>query len=226
MDDAAVDADAASRHRGRGDRQSLLPGERDDAVGRRADVPRPDPLHAHGDARHSGTAIRCAAAASGCQERAAPSQAPATLRAQRPFPAVDDAARTRGSAFPRSEEALHALQRQQPARPGDAREVRAGDRDHAGVAATRSAFVAVVVEYPLDQGLSGVPVGSLQEAQNRSDRVTPAGGSSRCGGRVERLPVPRHRPLRPRALSAVVLPALASTDASSVRGGHSRGAAG
>ena len=93
--------------------------------------------------------------------------------------------------FGRSEEGLRALQRQQPARPGDAREVRAGDRDHAGVAGTRSAFMEVVVEYPLDQGISGVPVGSLQEAQNRSDRIAPAGGSSRCGGRVERLPVPR-----------------------------------
>ena len=35
-----------------------------------------------------------------------------------------------------------------------------------------------------------------------------------------------YRPLRPRTLSAVVLPALAPTDASAVRGGHSRGAEG
>ena len=155
---------------------------------------------------------------------ATPSQAPATLRAS--GSGRDRRRKDRGSAFPGSEEGLHALQRQQPARPGDAREVRAGDRDHAGVAATRSAFVAVVVEYPLDQGISGVLVGSLQEAQDRSDRVAPAGGSSRCGGRVERLPIARLQPLRPRAVSTVVLPALASTDASSVRGGHSRGAAG
>ena len=52
-------------------RQSLSPGERDDAVGRGADVPRPDPLHAHGDARHSGAAVRCAAANRGGQERRA-----------------------------------------------------------------------------------------------------------------------------------------------------------
>src|SRR6188474_299528 len=98
--------------------------------------------------------------------------------------------------------------------------------DHAGVAATRSAFMAMVVEYPLAQRLSGVPVGSLQKAQNRSDRVTPAGGSSRCGSSVERVPGAPVQPLRPRAVSAVVLPALASPDAFSVRGGHSRSAAG
>ena len=66
--DAALHADAAARHRRRGDRQSLSPGERDDAVGRRADLPRPDPLHAHGDARHSGAAVRCASS-DGCEER-------------------------------------------------------------------------------------------------------------------------------------------------------------
>ena len=66
---AALHADAASRHRRRGDRQSLSPGERDDAVGRSADVPRPDTLDAHGAARHSGAAVRCAAANSCCQER-------------------------------------------------------------------------------------------------------------------------------------------------------------
>ena len=54
---------------GGGDRQSLSPGERDDAVGRSADVPRPDPLNAHGDARHSGAAVRCAAATTCCHER-------------------------------------------------------------------------------------------------------------------------------------------------------------
>ena len=79
VDDAALHADAASRHRGRGDRQSLSPGERDDAVGRGADVPRPDTLNAHGAARHSGAAVRCAAANSCAKSAAAaPSQAPAT----------------------------------------------------------------------------------------------------------------------------------------------------
>ena len=43
--DDALHADAAARHRGWRDRQSLSPGERDDAVGRSADVPRPDTLN-------------------------------------------------------------------------------------------------------------------------------------------------------------------------------------
>ena len=76
VDHAALHADAASRHRGRGDRQSLSPGERDDAVGRSADVPRPDTLNAHGAARHSGAAVRCAAAAGGCEERGAATPSP------------------------------------------------------------------------------------------------------------------------------------------------------
>ena len=63
----------------------------------------------------------------------------------------------------------------------------------------------VVVEYPLDQGISGVPVGSLQEAQDRSDRVAPAGGSRRCGGGVERLPVARLQTPPTRAVSTVVI---------------------
>ena len=47
---------------------------------------------------------------------------------------------TSGATAPSAgpEEALHALQRQQPRRPGDAREIRAGDRDHAAVAGLRS----------------------------------------------------------------------------------------
>jgi hypothetical protein len=60
-----------------------------------------------------------------------------------------------------------------------------------------SAFMDLVVEYPLDQGLPGVPVGSLQETQDGSHRVPPAGCSSRCRGRVERLPGPPLQPLRP-----------------------------
>ena len=47
--------------------------------------------------------------------------------------------------------------------------VLARDRDHAGAAATRSAFMAVVVEYSLAQRLSGVPVGLLDEAENGRD---------------------------------------------------------
>ena len=58
VDDAALHADAASRRRRRGDRESLPPGERDDPVGRGADVPRPDALHAHRDARHPRAAVR------------------------------------------------------------------------------------------------------------------------------------------------------------------------
>ena len=58
VDDAALHADAASRRRRRGDRESLPPGERDDPVGGGADVPRPDALHAHRDARHPRVAVR------------------------------------------------------------------------------------------------------------------------------------------------------------------------
>jgi N-acetylneuraminic acid mutarotase len=76
-------------------------------------------------------------------------------------------------------------------------EVRAGDRDHAGVAGIRSPFMDLVVEYPLDQGVPSVPVGSLQETQDGTDRVPPAGCSSLCRGRVERLPGPPLQPLRP-----------------------------
>ena len=201
VDDAALHADAASRHRGRGDRQSLSPGERDDAVGRSADVPRPDPLHAHGAARHSGAAVRCAAANSGCQERGRGAFAGSGNGCERnggPFPAVDDGCKDRGGdAFPGSEETLHALQRQQPARPGDAREVRTGDRDHAGAAGTRPTFMEVVVEYPLGQGIPGGPVGFVQEEEGGSDRVTSAGISSRRRGRVERLPGPPLQPFGP-----------------------------
>ena len=70
VDDAALHADAASRHCGRSDRQSLSPGERDDAVRRSADVPRSDTLNAHGNARHSGAAVRCPAANACSQEHA------------------------------------------------------------------------------------------------------------------------------------------------------------
>ena len=58
VDHAALHADAASRSRRRGDRESLPPGERDDSVGGGADVPRPDAVHAHRSARHPGTAVR------------------------------------------------------------------------------------------------------------------------------------------------------------------------
>ena len=141
---------------------------------------------------------------------AAPSQAPATpasATAAAFAAAVDGANERGGSAFPGSEEGLHALQRQQPARPGDAREVRAGDRDHAGAAGVRPAFLEVVVEYPLGQGIPGGPVGFVQEAEGGSDRVTSAGISSRRRRGVERLPGPSLQPLRPRAVPAVVLPA-------------------
>ena len=70
VDHAALHADAASRRRRRGDRESLPPGERDDPVGGGADVPRPDALHAHRDARHPRAAVRCAAS-DGYDERGA-----------------------------------------------------------------------------------------------------------------------------------------------------------
>ena len=59
-------------------------------------------------------------------------------------------------------------------------------------------FMEMVVEYPLDQGLPrGVPVGSLQEKENGGHCGSPDGVSSRCRGRVERLPVPLLQSLRP-----------------------------
>jgi len=66
---------------------------------------------------------------------------------------------------------LHPLQRQQPRRQGDAREVRAGSRHHAAAASLRRAFLELVVVYPLGQGLPRVPVGSLHEAQGGGHRL-------------------------------------------------------
>ena len=197
---AAVHADAASRHRRRSDRQSLSPGERDDAVGRSADVSRPDPLHAHGAARHSGVAVRRAAVNSCGQERGPGAVASSGSGGERAgtFAAAPDSFNECGDGpFPGCEEGLHALQRQQPSGPGDAREVRAGDRDHARAAGARSAFLEVVVEHPLGQGIPRGPVGSVQEAEGGSDRVTSGRVSRRrrCG--VERLPGPPLQPLRP-----------------------------
>ena len=67
VDHAAPDADAASRRRGRGDRQSLSPGERDDPVRRGADVPRPEARNPHGESRHPGAAVQ-SASSNGCAE--------------------------------------------------------------------------------------------------------------------------------------------------------------
>ena len=108
VDRAAVHADAASRHRGRGDRESLPPGERDDAVRRRADVPRSDPLDEDRAARHPGAAVRCAAAAAP-RARAA-LQARQRRRAQRwPLPSRRRRRKDRGgSDFPGSEESTRA----------------------------------------------------------------------------------------------------------------------
>ena len=114
------------------------------------------------------------------------------------LPAVDDGCKDHGgSAFPGCEQGLHALQRQQPARPGDAREVRPGDRDHARAPGTRPAFMEVVVEYPLGQGIPGGPLGPVQEKESGSDRITSAGIPSGRRGGVERLPGPPLQPLQP-----------------------------
>jgi N-acetylneuraminic acid mutarotase len=92
---------------------------------------------------------------------------------------------------------------EQPRRPGDAREVRAGGRHHADVAGPRSTFMDLVVVHPLGQGLPGVPVGSLHDTQSGSHRLpggsllTSRGISSRCPGRVERLSIPQLQPRRP-----------------------------
>ena len=117
-----------------------------------------------------------------CGERAAPSTSTSAIVRRVP---------RRGAASADGpKKALHALQRQQPRRPGDAREIRAGDRDHADVAGLRSPFLDLVVEYPLDQGLPGVPVGLLQEAARRK--------SSRHSRRsIEPMPRPCGTAARP-----------------------------
>ncbi len=58
VDDVAVHADAASRRCRWSHRESVLSGERDDPVGGGAHLPRPDALHAHRGARHSGASVR------------------------------------------------------------------------------------------------------------------------------------------------------------------------
>ena len=108
---------------------------------------------------------------------------------------ADDERESSVSGLP--EEDLHALQRQQPPGPGDAREVRSGGRDHAGAAGVRPAFMEVVVEYPLGQGLPGGPLGFVQEEESGSDRVASGRISSRRRGGVERLPGPPLQPLGP-----------------------------
>ena len=68
VDHAALHADAASWRRGRGDRQSLSPGERDDHVRRGDGVPRPAAPYPHGGARRAGAAVQSESSA-GCEER-------------------------------------------------------------------------------------------------------------------------------------------------------------
>ena len=58
LDHAALHADAASRRRGRGDRQSLSPGERDDHVRRGDGDARPEARSPHGVARRAGAAVQ------------------------------------------------------------------------------------------------------------------------------------------------------------------------
>ncbi len=83
VEHAAPDADAASRRRGCGDRQSPLPGERDDPVRRGAGVPRPDARNPHGEPRHPRPAAVQSGSADGCGEeprRRLPRQARALPR--------------------------------------------------------------------------------------------------------------------------------------------------
>ncbi len=69
LDDAALHADAASWRRGRGDRQSLSPGERDDHVRRRDGDARPEARSPHGVTRRVGAAVQ-SESSDGCDERA------------------------------------------------------------------------------------------------------------------------------------------------------------
>ena len=69
LDDAALHADAASWRCGRGDRQSLSPGERDDHVGRRDGDARPEARSPHGVTRRVGAAVQ-SDSSDGCDERA------------------------------------------------------------------------------------------------------------------------------------------------------------
>src|SRR6202521_108313 len=78
----------------------------------------------------------------------------------------------RRHGFFRREEAVHTLQREQSRRPGDAREIREGYRDHEDFAGLRYSFLDLVVEYPLDQRPPGFPMGLLEEKENRGHRRT------------------------------------------------------
>ena len=68
LDHAALHADAASRRRGRSDRQSLSPGERDDPVRRGDVVPGPETRSPHRDARRAGATVQ-SESSDGCEDR-------------------------------------------------------------------------------------------------------------------------------------------------------------
>ena len=93
--------------------------------------------------------------------------------------------------FFRREEAVHTLQREQSRRSDDAREIRAGDRDHENPTRLRHSFLDVVVEYPLDQGPPGFRYG-ITPMKKKAEVIAapPEGISSRCRGRMGRMPSP------------------------------------
>ncbi len=187
LDHTALHADAASRRRGRGDRQSLSPGERDDPVRRGDGVPRPaSPYHtaAHDVLELQFNPSPPTGAKSGA---AAPSAGP--KKAYTRYNVNSPEGQVMLAKYARAIEIMRELP----------------DYDQRSW-----------TWWWNTHWIKGFPAflwDLLQETQDGSHRVTPAGVSSRCRGRVERLPGPPLQPLRPRAVSTVVLPALASAHA-------------
>ena len=144
--------------RRRGDRQSLLPGERHDPVRRGSGDARPETRGHHLVGRHPGAA--------GCQERGREE-----ARSRR---------RTNASGT------LHPLRHQEPGRAKDAREVRAGRHAH-GAARIRYPFVELVVVYTLDQGIPGVHVGGISKHKTDVSPSLPPSVQSLAKASVGRL---------------------------------------
>ena len=165
--------------------ESLPPGERDDAVGRSADLPRPDALDAHGAARHPGAAVRCAAANRCGQELGRGASRRLRHRLRAPTAAPSQPSTTAGGA------AAAAL-----SRPAQRVSTRYNVNSPQGqvMLAKYARAIEIMRELPEHDQRSwkwwwnthwvkGFPAALwdlLQEAEGGSDRLTPAGTSSRC----------------------------------------------
>ena len=229
VDDAAVDADAASRHRGRGDRQSLLPGERDDAVGRRADVL--DPTLSTHTAMHDILELQFGAPpppAAAKDAAAAPAQAPATAASATAIPQQSTtAARTAAAA---------------PSRDPKTRYTRYNVNSPQGqvMLAKYARAIEIMRELPQhDQRswqwwwnthwIKGFPAFLWEHSRKlKTEVIATLPPEARADAEAVWNGCQSHAtdPSDPERFQQSVIPALASTDASSVRGGHSRGAEG